>query len=351
MMDNIPGTAPISTALIGFGLSGRFFHAPFLKTNPGFRVTAVMQRHGQDAQHMFPQAQLFRDIDMLLQHGNAELIIITTPNDTHAELALKALKARKHVVIEKPVTLKASEMGELMAYAEKQHLLLVPFHNRRFDSGFRTLQQVVQHGMIGEIVEACFQFNRWRPQPRSHWREQALPGSGILYDLGPHLIDHALCLFGKPRWLTAYLGQQRPGAQVEDVFDIWLAYEKRTVKLHAGMLVSDPAPRYVLRGTQGAFVKYSEDPQEALLRQGHLPDIPEWGVEPPEAWGILYSNPTTPVPFPSLRGDYGLFYRQLHQAIRHQQAPPVSARDGYDTIRLIELAMESHQRKQWLPFS
>ncbi|MBX6379573.1 MAG: Gfo/Idh/MocA family oxidoreductase [Thermoflavifilum aggregans] len=348
MTSQSPVPVPVSVALIGFGLSGKYFHAPFLKVNPCYQITAVMQRHGEDSRAMFPQAALFRDFHELLRQANAELVIITTPNDTHFQLAMQALKAGKHVVVEKPVTLSTNEMAELMAYAEKNNQLLVPFHNRRFDSGFRTVQQMVQSGLIGEIVEAWLQFDRWRPQPRVHWRERALPGSGILYDLGPHLIDQALCLFGKPQAVTAYLGRQRPGAQVEDMFEIWLAYETLMVKLHAGMLVCDPTPRYLLRATGGAFVKYSDDPQEALLRQGHLPDNPYWGTEPPEAWGIMYKNPASAEAFPSLRGDYGLFYRQLYQAIRHQQKPPVTAMDGYHTIQLIELAMESHRSRQWL---
>ncbi|MBX5438324.1 MAG: Gfo/Idh/MocA family oxidoreductase [Thermoflavifilum sp.] len=344
-------TDPVSTALLGFGLSGKYFHAPFLKKNPCFRVTAILQRQGEEGLQLFPEARLFRDSETLLHQADAELVIITTPNDTHFPLAMQALRAGKHVVLEKPVTLTGAEMAELMNLAERQNLLLVPFHNRRFDSGFRTVQQILQSGYIGEVVEASFQFNRWRPQPRQHWREQALPGSGILYDLGPHLIDHALCLFGRPQWITAYIGHQRPDTHTDDMFEIWLAYEKRMVKLYAGMLVCEPSPRYVLRGTKGVFVKNSDDPQEARLRQGHSPDEPDWGMEPANAWGLIYPATAHPNAFPSLRGDYGLFYRQLYRALRLRQSPPVSAMDGYYTIRLIELARESFARKQWVAFT
>ncbi|MCL6524091.1 MAG: Gfo/Idh/MocA family oxidoreductase [Thermoflavifilum sp.] len=345
------GSEPIPTALLGFGLSGKCFHAPFLRTHSQFRVIEVMQRHGEDSLQWFPEAKLYRDPETLIHESRAELIIITTPNHTHFALAKAALHAGKHVVLEKPVTLHSHEMWELMQLAQAHRLHLVPFHNRRFDSGFRTVQHIVATQRLMHLTEVAFHFDRWRPQPRTHWREQSLPGSGILYDLGPHLIDHALCLFGTPQRVMAIIRQLRPGAVTDDEMMIWLDYGDLLASLHASMLVCDNPPRYLLRGTGGAFVKWSEDPQEALLRRGMLPNDPHWGMETEQAWGLLYAADAQPTPFPSLRGDYGMFYQQLYDCLRHQTHPPVTAIDGYRNIRIIELAQNSQQQARWITYT
>jgi len=347
--------------VIGFGLSGRVFHARFLSASSNYELSAIVERHTDAAQKIYPTVKIYRSTSELMNDPEIDLIIITTPNNSHFPLAKEALEKGKHVVMEKPFTVSTDEALELIQLVQKQQgkYVLYPYQNRRYDSGFRTIRQIIDQKLLGEeIVEMEIHFDRYRPQLKtsgSIWREQSGPGSGILYDLGSHLVDQALCLFGHPKTITANVRKQRLNAQSDDYFDIRLEYGKQRrlrVILKASMFVREMGPRYQIHGTKGSFLKYGDDVQESELKSGRIPDINgrDWGKEPEHDWGLLHTEISDgqiiKEKYPTLNGDYGSFYEDLYQTIVHSQPLKIRAEDGYNTIRLIELAQQSSQEKR-----
>ncbi|NTV83115.1 MAG: Gfo/Idh/MocA family oxidoreductase, partial [Bacteroidales bacterium] len=273
----------IKTAIIGFGLSGRVFHAPFIHTHPGFQLTSVIERHGQTATDFYPEVKIARDYKDLLKDDALELAVITTPNIFHFDQAKALLMAGKHVVIEKPFTPSSAEADELISIAEKAGRKIFVFQNRRWDGDFKTVQQVVYNGYLGEILEYEAHFDRFAPGARrSAWRDEPLPAGGVLYDLGSHLIDQALVLFGLPHAVFADIRWQRAESKVDDYFEANLYYNRLKVTLKASVFVKEQGPRYIIHGTKGSFIKYGIDPQEELLKEGLMPNSPEWGKEDPD---------------------------------------------------------------------
>jgi scyllo-inositol 2-dehydrogenase (NADP+) len=341
---------PIATAVVGFGISAKVFHLPFITTMDEFQLTGILQRSGNEASEKYPGIRTFRTIDELVADNETELIVITTPNETHYEYAKKSLLAGKHVVLEKPFTNTLNEAAELIQLANEKKLVLSVYQNRRYVSDFLTIKQLLQQGSLGEIHEFIARYDRYRPAARPNaWREAPLHGSGILYDLGPHLIDQALHLFGMPSFITADIRLQRPHARVDDYFELWLDYGKLKVSLHAGMLIREQGPRYIVHGSKGSFIKYGEDVQEAKLRNGELPTVPEWGLEPASMHGKLFVDDNGAVReevVPSLRGHYGHYYRNVFESIVHGKPVSETGADGANTILLIELAMQSAKLKQ-----
>jgi scyllo-inositol 2-dehydrogenase (NADP+) len=337
----------IRVGMIGFGVSAQVFHAPFLVTVPGYSLDCIVQRHGDSALKIYPGVKVAKNAEELFADPHIDLVVITTPNDTHYEFAQKALQAQKHVVVEKPFTITSAQAASLIEISREAGKVLSVYQNRRYTGDFRTIQQILTSGCLGPIVEFEALYDRYRLQLRpGAWREKDHPGSGILYDLGSHLIDQALYLFGSPDQVTASLRIQRPGATANDYFDLRLDYPGTAVRLKSGMLVRELGPRYQLHGFLGSFVKYGEDPQEAELKSGKIPQGPQWGLEPAGQWGILHTAKGDQVireRYPTLAGNFGDYYRELHNAISTGTPPPVSAVDGYKTIRLIELALESHR--------
>lgn len=345
----------IQTAIIGFGLSGQFFHAPFIRNHPGFLLTKVVQRQGNSSEELYHEIKVVRDYKDLLNDEALDLVVIATPNILHFDLAREFLLAGKHVVVEKPFTPTSAEADELISLAGQVERKIFVYHNRRWDGDFKTIQQVVYNGYLGEILEFESHFDRWSPGPRrSAWRNEPLPAGGVLYDLGPHLIDQALVLFGLPQAVFADIRSQRAESKVDDYFDIHLYYQKLKVALKASLLVKEPGPRYILHGTKGSFIKYGTDPQEELLRLGLMPDSEDWGKEDPEFWGILNAElhgqqfngtiKTEP-------GNYIGFYDNVHDVIRkgaEQAVPPEEARN---VIRIIELAFQSYHSKSIVPLT
>ncbi len=338
----------MKTGVIGYGIAAQVMHLPFITTNPHYQLVCILQRHGNTAKEKYPAIQLVRNMDEMLADPSLELVVITTPNDTHFEYASRSLRAGKHVLLEKPFTITSEEAKKLLVIAKESGNVLSVFQNRRYVSDFLTIQQLLEEKKLGEIVEFEAHYDRYRPEQRPNaWREEDAPGTGILYDLGAHLIDQAFCLFGLPKSVTADLRIQRPHAKTTDYFELWLDYGFTKIILKSGMLVREPGPRYMIHGTKGSFIKYGEDPQEALLRLGVLPNTKDWGKEPEENYGLLHTEINGQIireKYPSLTGNYGGFYTDLYDTIVNGKPLRVKPEHGYNTVKLIELATESNQK-------
>jgi predicted dehydrogenase len=363
-MDRMSNT-PIRVAVIGYGLAGRVFHCPFISAVPGLELAAIVQRHGDTAAADYPSARILRSVDDAFADPALDLIVVGTPNDTHFPLALQALRAGKHVVIDKPFAATSTEARELITLATQQGKVLAPFHNRRFDGDFLTLRQLIASNTLGRIVQLSSHFDRFRPLPRSgSWKEAGGQTNGLLFDLGPHLIDQALALYGPPNSITASVRHDRDNTAIDDAFDILLDYDldghALRYECHATMISAAQAPRFHVNGTHGSFVKYGLDPQEQALKDGARPpqlgSQETWLAEPEAAWGTLTvaPDPTHPTQlarskFPTVHGDYRLFYASVRDAI-HGAAPlAIPAEDGFRTIKLLELALQSSHERRTLP--
>jgi predicted dehydrogenase len=341
----------IKTGIAGYGKSAKVFHLPFLSTMDQFEVTAVLERNTNESKKQFPNVKVAKSFDELIG-TEVELIVVTTPNTTHFDFAAKALKAGKHVVLEKPFTNTLDEAEELIQIAKETGKILSVYQNRRYVSDFLTIRAILDKRLLGDVHEFTATYDRYRPQAMAGaWREAMHPGSGILYDLGPHLLDQVLTLFGNPQTITADVRKQRTHAQVDDYFNIWLGYGFLKVVLHSGMLVREQGPRYMIQGTLGSFLKYGEDPQEEKLKAGELPVGDDWGKEPESFYGLLHTEIDGSVVkkiVPSHKGDYGQYYRNIYDAIVNKAPVRERPEHGYNTIRLIQLAFESSLEKRTL---
>ena len=340
----------INTALCSFGLSGKVFHAPFISRHKGFNLYAVWERSRQVAKEIYPGVISYSSFDELLADKEIDLVVVNTPNYTHFEFTKQALLAQKHVVVEKPFTANLTEAGELVELANKQSKILSPFQNRRYDSDFKTVRKIFDEGVLGEIVEAEFHYDRYNLilSPKEH-KETPRPGAGVLHDLGPHLIDQALQLFGMPEGVFACLRAQRPSSQVNDYLDILLFYSTRIVRLKSGYFVKEPIPSFVLHGVNGSFLKPRADIQEDVLQAGGMPGAADWGTEPGSAKGILNINrngETVREFITSLQGNYMEYYDGIYDAIINNRQPPVSTEDGLKVMKIIEAAQESNKQKK-----
>ena len=351
-------TAPLRCGVIGFGLAGRLFHSAVISAVDGLVLTAIVERTGEAAQQTYPGARVYRSAAELLADPSIDLVSIATPNSSHAELATEALRAGKHVVVDKPLTLTSGEAGELIAIARDRKLLLIPFQNRRWDGDFLTIRALLEERTLGTLVSFESHFDRFRPQLKPDaWRERDEPGAGVLYDLGPHLVDQALVLFGKPAAVFASVRAERSGAAADDAFNLRLLYGSEasegqasgpSVLLCASCLAALPALRFELHGAVGAYRKWGLDPQEDALRSGDLFRTSPWGVEPASSWGTLTrmgnGTPQTE-PVPTRAGDYRDFYRNVRDAVRGNCSPAVTALDAWRTLRILELARRSSEEQ------
>ncbi len=341
----------IKVGIAGYGIASKVFHAPFLKVSPHYEVVAVLERHHEESKALFPNVQVVRSFEELLQ-TNVDLVVIATPNVTHYPYAKQCLLAGKAVVVDKPFTIISEEALELDALSKQNGTLLTVFHNRRYVADFMTIQQILQQQLLGDVHTFEGNYFRYRPEQRPNaWREKPEPGSGILYDLGPHLIDQCLVLFGLPKSITADIRMQRPHSQTDDAFTVVLDYGFLQATLRAGMLVREHGPRYIIHGTKGSFIKYGDDPQEAKLKAGEMPSE-TLGVESEEFYGLLHTEINGEIVkehIPSKRGDFGLFYEYLYQSITAGAPLKTPALQAYNLIKLIELAFESSKKKCTLP--
>lgn len=341
---------PIKTALCSFGMSGWVFHAPFIHINKGFELYAVWERTKNLAEAKYPGIKTFRTLEEMLSDQSIELVVINTPNATHYEYSKKALLAGKHIIVEKPFTINSGEAAELIALATKCNKLISVYQSRRYDSDYKTVKKVVDENWLGKIVEAEIHYDRYRQEigPKLH-KEVPGPGTGLLYDLGSHLIDQALQLFGMPNAVFADIAIMRPVSKVDDYMELLLFYPNLRVRIKSSYMVREAPPSYVFHGTKGSFIKARTDIQEKLLQEGVSPDDKNWGVEPDNEKGLLHTEKDGKIIreyIPSLKGDYGAFYDGMYEAIRFNKAVPVSADDGMNVIRIIETAYQSRAEER-----
>ncbi|MDW7670674.1 MAG: oxidoreductase [Bacillota bacterium] len=335
----------IQTAIIGYGLSGQVFHGALLETLDDFNVHTVVTTDPEKKMHAMqqhPSAHVVDDPDAMFADDQIDLVVISTPNTYHHPLAKKALRAGKHVIVEKPFTVNSEEAEDLIKTSAQANRMLTVYQNRRYDSDFMTLQQVIASRELGEIRLFESAFDRFRPEVNlSAWREKQLPGSGILYDLGAHLIDQTVALFGLPVSLYADVQSLR-GGSVDDHFEIVLDYPDMKATLTSRPLIKEPLPRFAIHGLKGSFVKYGLDVQEDDLKAGKRRTDNTWGEEPESQWGILNTT-SRRVTIPSLPGNYYAFYEAVHAHLTGGSPMPITAQDGKNVIRMIELAIESSQ--------
>ncbi len=340
----------IKTALASFGMSGWVFHAPFIHLHPGFELYAVWERSKNLAVEKYPNIITYRTYEEMLADEAIELVVVNTPNFTHYPMAKQALLSGKHVVVEKPFTCTTAEALELIELAGTQNKILSVFQNRRWDSDFKTVQKVVTEKVLGDIVEAEIHFDRFNGvlSPKAH-KEIPGPGTGILYDLGSHLIDQAICLFGMPTSIFADLTTMRPMSGVDDYMDLLLIYPTMRVRIHGSYFIREPLPSFIIHGTKGSFIKPRADNQEPRLVAAESPALPDWGTEPDEARGLLHTEKDGAVikeNIPTERGSYMGYYDQLYNAIAHNEPLIVSAADGLNVIRIIEKAYQSNAEER-----
>jgi scyllo-inositol 2-dehydrogenase (NADP+) len=348
----------IAVGLIGFGLAGRSFHAPVIRAVPGLRLAAIVQRSGNEAAQLYPDVRIVRSVDELLSIPDIRLIVVASPNDTHHPYARQCLAAGRDVVVDKPFTNTFEEAVDLVKFAKEKDRLLTVYQNRRFDGDFESLRQVVAEGALGRIVrfESCY--DRFRPAMKPNaWRERSGPGTGVFFDLAPHLIDHALVLFGLPEAVTADLRCERDGAVTDDSFDLTLHYpgSLRAV-LRGTMLAAAIRPRFVVFGTKGAYFKNAFDRQEPELRAGRLPwEKPPTPEELEENSGLLtVANPdgsTTELRVPPGTGDYRTLYANIRDAVLGRAELAVTPEHALNVMRVLELGRESSARRCTIPWS
>ncbi len=340
----------IHGGVIGFGLGGRIFHAPFLHAIDGLELTAILQRQGDAAAQAYPHVRIVRSMQELLAQKDLDLIVISTPPATHFDLARQALEADKHVVLDKPFVATSKEARQLIELARARKRVLSVYQNRRWDGDFLTLKKLLASGELGRVVSMETRFERYRPAVRANgWQEQDVPGNGLVHDIGAHLADQALVLFGTPESVCADVRYDREGTVVNDGFAIHLRYPRLRVSMYATLIACAPGPRYVLHGTNGSYVKYGLDPQEDALKGGATLGGPHWGEEAESAWGKLTTmqdGVAKERPWPTLPGDYRRYYENVRDAILGRAPLAVPAEQGWRTIRLLERAIESSQQKR-----
>lgn len=340
----------INTAICSFGMSGRVFHAPFIDVNPKFNLYGILERTKNIAQKKYPNIKTYRSLKELLEDTAVELVIVNTPNVTHYDFTKKSLEAGKHVIVEKPFTVTSKEAKELIKLAEKNNLKISVYQNRRYASDFRTVRRVINEGVLGDIVEAEFHFDRFVPD-LSYKKHKEIPANGVgnLYDLGSHLVDQAIQLFGMPNGVFASLDSFRKNSKVHDYFDVKMFYKSHYVTLKSSYFVREPLPGCSIHGTNGSFIKSNADIQEAELQKEVKPETKGWGIEPDTERGLLHimngaesvkELVTTEI------GNYMDYFDDMYDALRNNKPVPVSAKDGMLVIEVIEAAIQSNKDKK-----
>jgi scyllo-inositol 2-dehydrogenase (NADP+) len=338
----------VSTALVGYGFAGKTFHAPLLSSIEGISLDVVMQRHGDDASQVYPSARIVRSIDDLLAIPEIQLVVVATANPSHFPIANACLDAGKNVVIDKPFATVVDEARQLIALAEKRQRVLSVFHNRRWDGDFLTAQQLLGQRRLGRLVRFESHFDRFRPKvDKNAWRQRDEPGSGVLFDLGPHLLDQALVLFCSPVKVTASIRRERDGAAVDDSFDITLEYsDGLQVVCGASMLACAKRPRFALHGTEGSWTKQSLDLQEAALKSGLRPNSPNWLAaitEPPAILSTCAGDAVEQQRIEIVPGDYLAYYQNIRDAILGQASLAVRPRQALRVMELLALCQQSSE--------
>lgn len=329
-------------ALVGFGMAGRVFHAPLVSATQGLALHTVVSSDPERVLAVYPDVQVCADPADAFANPEIGLVVIATPNDTHAPLAMAALAHGKHVVVDKPFALNVRQARQVVDAAQAAQRLVSVFHNRRWDSDFLTLRALLDAGVLGQVAEFHSHFDRYRPGVADRWRERNEPGAGAWFDLGPHLLDQALQLFGWPDAVMADLAAQREKACVDDYFHVVLKYPRHRVILHGGALVAASSLRFAVHGTRASFVKHGLDAQEAALKDGAAPGVEGWGSDPRP--GQLHAPGDASmdvVAVESVPGDYLQYYRSMREAILGRGAAPVTVGEALRVMHLLELSRES----------
>jgi scyllo-inositol 2-dehydrogenase (NADP+) len=340
----------VNVALFGFGLAGAMFHAPLIAVEPRLRLTRVVSSRQDDVLRTQPDVRVSKDAEAALADPSVGLVVITTPNHTHASLARDALLAGKHVVVDKPFVVDATDGADLVRLAQDRGRMLTVFHNRRWDGDFLTVNRLIREKLLGDIQLVEFRWDRFRPEIKQGWREVPTAGAGLLADLGPHMIDQTLRLFGVPDAVQGDVASQRADALVDDYFELTLHYGATRVILSASTLIAAPRPRFALHGSEGSFVKNGLDPQEAKLRAGGAPHDLDYGVEGPETYGILTTASGRHI-IPTDHGDWRIFYERVADAICDDAPPPVDPADALTGLSIIDCARRSAREGRLLRFT
>jgi scyllo-inositol 2-dehydrogenase (NADP+) len=346
----------VRVGLIGFGLAGQAFHAPVIRGVQGMELACILERHGSKAKEKYPEVRVARSLDEMLSDNTINLCVVATPNDTHYSYTKACLEAGRHVVVDKPLTPTMAEAEQLVRLAADRGRLVTVYQDRRWDGEFHTVKDLVKSGALGSVVEYESRFDRFRLESKAGaWRERAdHPAAGVLWDLGPHLIDQALVLFGTPETIWASAFCQRRTAQVDDSFDVHMEYPHLRATLRARIIAYAPGPHLLIHGTGGSFIKYGMDPQEEILRSPNCPDGPDWGpdwgVETEERWGTLSPVGGEPRKVKTERGDYRGYYANVRDAIEKGSPLDVTPDQALRTMRGILLAHKSSRegrRVRW----
>jgi predicted dehydrogenase len=340
----------IKTAIASFGMSGLVFHGPLLKVNPGFKVINILERSKNLSKQLFPDAAIVRSFNEILENNEIELVIVNTPDKFHYEMARQALISGKHIVVEKPVTLESNQAAELVNLAREKGLIFTVYQNRRWDGDFMTVQKVLSEKKLGRLIEFESHYDRYRTFiTQDTWKEKGDEFAGVLYNLGSHMVDQVFVLFGKPLAVTAHLKIVRTGGVVTDYYDIRLEYEKFSAIVKCSYLVKDPGPRYSIYGEYGTFHKWGIDPQEELLKAGHLPIGENWGKEPESEWGtILYEKDRVDfrAKIETLPGNYNIFYNNIYDTIRNGAELFVKPEESVEVLKILEACLKSNREKR-----
>lgn len=336
----------IRVGLVGFGMAGRVFHAPLISSVDGLELAAVVERHSGAAAERYPGITTYRSVDELLSDSSIKLVVVATPNASHFPIAMQALESARSVVVDKPVAMNSHEIRQLSELAGGIGLNLFPFHNRRFDNDFQTIRKVIDEHTLGRLVHFESTFDRWRPglSPRA-WKEEADQG-GLLLDIGTHLVDQALALFGLPSSVGSEVCRERDGDGSNDAFTIRLHYLTGfSATLSSNLLSTLPRPRFHLRGTRGNFLKWGLDPQEDALNRITQIGEGEWGQEPSDKWGTLNIGGEGTIlskQLPSEPGDYRRFYAGVRNALLGTPSKELAtAADAWHVARVLEWAKQS----------
>jgi len=334
---------PINTALCSYGMSGLVFHGPLLEAHPGYKVSKILERTKHESKDKHPGSHVVRIFDDIIDDPAIELVVVNTPDHLHVDMATRAMEAGKHVVVEKPFTLLTSEADQLIECAEKHGVILSVYHNRRWDGVYRTVKEVLASGKLGRMVDFEVHFDRFRNYIKPSWKDQA-NGTGTLYNLGSHLVDQALTLFGMPDRLFCDTRMLRDGALTDDSYDLWLHYPDFKCMLRSSYLVREPGPSFMIHGTEGSFLAWGSDPQERDLKDGKIPGSEGWGLDPSFSHAKIntdFEGEHIESEYPLVAGNYMEYYDNIYDAIRKDAPLIVTAQQARDVIRVIEAAYES----------
>jgi predicted dehydrogenase len=345
-------SAPVNVALVGYGFAGKTLHAPLIAAVPGLRLAVVLSSNSEKVKRDLPDVAVASAADEVFSDPGVDLVVIATPNDSHFDLAGRALAAGKHLIVDKPLTTTVAEAVELERLARTAGRLLSVYHCRRWDADFLTVRQLIASGDLGRLV--CFEsrYDRYRPVVHARWRELPGPGSGIWFDLGSHLVDQVLQLFGMPEAVYADLGMQRESARAVDYFHVLLRYGSLRVILHGSNLVAEPARRFEVHGTRASFVKFGMDTQEPALRRGEQPGGPGWGADLMDGTLTVSEGDAPEIrSVRSIPGDYRAYYEAIRGAIRCGAPNPVTAAEAVAVMKVLELACRSAAERRELAFT